>query len=124
VDLHGMPPNIRLLADIDSLKQVIWNLLKNSVEAVQGTGRVGASAEIRGKDLALLFQDSGPGVSENMKMKMFDPFVSDKKEGTGLGLAVVFAVCEKHGWRISAPPSRSGTKIQITIPEKLWQKSS
>jgi signal transduction histidine kinase len=78
--------------------------------------------EARGKDGALLFSDSGPGLPKAVRGKLFEPFVSGSKTGTGLGLAIVKSLCERSGWSISlAADAGAGGKptcFEVAIPGK------
>ncbi|MFH0921672.1 MAG: HAMP domain-containing sensor histidine kinase [Fibrobacterota bacterium] len=117
-------PTLMLMADPDSLRQLFWNLLKNSVEAMQGKGAFNIRVLEKGKGLVLCLTDNGPGIPEKMLTEIFNPFHSTKPQGTGLGLAVVSAICEKHGWVIRARPSDKGACFEIQVPEASWQASS
>ncbi|MES2531303.1 MAG: ATP-binding protein, partial [Pseudomonadota bacterium] len=99
-------PPIR--GDAQQIRQVIHNLLQNAqdaAEAVAGTGRLG-EVVIRtrladsGQRVRLTVQDSGPGFAENILKRAFEPYVTTKTKGTGLGLAVVKKIADEHGARI------------------------
>jgi signal transduction histidine kinase len=75
-------------------------------------------AEICDDLVCLYVEDSGPGISEEIREKLFEPFASSKKNGTGLGLAVSYGVVEAHGGRLVLVPSRHGhgACFQIQFP--------
>ena len=60
--------------------------------------------------------DDGPGLPEKIRADIFDPFVSGKENGTGLGLALVQAVALRHGAKLSLPPVEKGFAIQLAWP--------
>lgn len=84
------------------LRQAIYNLLLNAVQAMSGEGRVAVSCG-DGPDGSLVLQvrDSGPGIAAAVFDRIFDPFVSTKNEGTGLGLAIVKRIVDQHDAQIS-----------------------
>jgi nitrogen fixation/metabolism regulation signal transduction histidine kinase len=100
-------PPIR--ADEQQIRQVIHNLLQNALDAAEAnahrTGRPG-EVEIRtrlsesGQRVRLTIQDNGPGFAENILKRAFEPYVTTKSKGTGLGLAVVKKIADEHGARI------------------------
>jgi two-component system sensor histidine kinase HydH len=107
-----------LLANPVRLKQALHNVVLNAVEAIAGRGQIqididGSSTE----RLILTVQDSGPGVSSHMLTHLFEPFQTSKNEGTGLGLAVVKAVCDEHMASIEVE-NRPGAQFRLTFPRQ------
>ncbi|RYH69873.1 MAG: HAMP domain-containing protein [Alcaligenaceae bacterium] len=106
-ELDARCPPIR--GDAQQIRQVIHNLLQNAQDAAEarahGTGRPG-EVTIRtrlgdsGQRVRLTVQDSGPGFAENILKRAFEPYVTTKTKGTGLGLAVVKKIADEHGARI------------------------
>jgi len=106
-ELDERCPPIR--GDAQQIRQVIHNLLQNAQDAAEaaavGNGR---SAEVvlrtrlgdSGQRVRLTVQDSGPGFAENILKRAFEPYVTTKTKGTGLGLAVVKKIADEHGARI------------------------
>jgi two-component system sensor histidine kinase PilS (NtrC family) len=87
--------------DPDQLRQVLWNLLVNAAQAIQGGG-VGGTIRLRcgpdGQGGALVeVEDDGPGISAADRPRLFTPFFTTKSGGTGLGLATVHRIVEAHG---------------------------
>ncbi len=116
-------PNIS--ADRMRVRQILNNLLTNSLEALEG--RPGARIEIethvaddgprRGAAAEIVIVDNGPGFQRDLIGTIFDPYVTSKPKGTGLGLAIVKKIVEEHGGRIEADNPRSGgARIRITLP--------
>jgi signal transduction histidine kinase len=111
-------------ADEEALSQAVLNLLLNAVEAAQqggceGRGRqrvcvhIGAVAD---EAAELVIGDSGPGPSEAVASSLFDPFVTSKAEGAGLGLAVSKQVVMAHGGSIGWHRANGMTRFRITLP--------
>ncbi|MGM9516378.1 ATP-binding protein [Roseateles sp. DB2] len=108
--LHAeLSPELPLIVgDATQLRQVIHNLVQNALDAVadreQGHVRVrtlksvGDTGELRG--LRLVISDNGPGFAEKVLKRAFEPYVTTKSKGTGLGLAVVKKIADEHGARI------------------------
>ncbi|MES2248621.1 MAG: ATP-binding protein [Pseudomonadota bacterium] len=106
-ELDERCPPVR--GDEQQIRQVVHNLLQNAQDAAEaaasGTGRVG-EVVIRtrlgdsGQRVRLTVQDSGPGFAENILKRAFEPYVTTKTKGTGLGLAVVKKIADEHGARI------------------------
>ena len=117
-------------ADPDQLQQVVLNLLKNASEAA---GTAGGNIRLRsfyehsyrlrrsdgsGHSLPLQIEiiDDGPGLPENIKDDIFDPFVSGRENGTGLGLALVSKIISDHnGWiSVSSVPGRTVFRLSLS----------
>jgi nitrogen fixation/metabolism regulation signal transduction histidine kinase len=103
----GLPP---IQGDPAQLRQVIHNLVQNALDAVaeRPDGRVQISTElVRGdkgdaRVVRLAVQDNGPGFAEKVLKRAFEPYVTTKSKGTGLGLAVVKKIADEHGARLRA----------------------
>jgi signal transduction histidine kinase len=120
---------LRLVADLDQLKQVLINLLKNAAESLGNTGNIILRARkdklplkdhSPPEDVAVIeVEDNGPGIPPELQTRIFDPFFSTKKDGTGLGLAIAARMIDKQAGRlnfISAPGE--GTVFQILLPTR------
>ncbi|HEY5925994.1 MAG TPA: ATP-binding protein [Kofleriaceae bacterium] len=105
-------------ADPAKLRQVVWNLVRNAADAAGGGGkRVEVEARRDGAGARITVADNGPGIPEALLGRIFDPFVTTKQKGTGLGLATCHAIIAEHGGRIdvdSAPGK--GTKMVVSLP--------
>ena len=112
-------------ADRMRIRQILNNLVTNSLEALEG--KVGARIEIetnladdgarQGAAVAILVIDNGPGFQRDLIGTVFDPYVTSKPKGTGLGLAIVKKIVEEHGGRIEADNQRSGgARVRILLP--------
>jgi len=86
--LHLAPEHPRAVADPDLIKGVLTNLLENAAEAARPGGVVMASTAMEGDKLAVEVHDSGPGLSAQARSTLFEPSISFKKGGMGLGLSI------------------------------------
>jgi signal transduction histidine kinase len=117
VSLQGDFPDepIFLEADVGQLRQVVFNLLLNALEAVAPGGRVRASLRLAsdGDEEAVLIEvaDDGPGLPEPLMQDLFTPFVSTKETGLGLGLSICKRIVEAHGGIIEARHGPAGGAV-------------
>lgn len=95
--------------DENEIRQLILNLVRNGLEAMQQEGLVTIRTYTRGKWLILSVEDKGPGIQEEVLAKLGMPFVTTKEEGTGLGLPVCYRIAERHGAKISVKTGSDGT---------------
>jgi signal transduction histidine kinase len=112
-----------LLADKNAMKQVLWNILINALQAMPGGGTLtimtdGARSTDAGpSEVTIAISDTGAGMSPETVKKAFQPFFSTKSKGTGLGLAIVERVVKQHGGRVSVESSADrGTTVSISLP--------
>ena len=116
---RDLPP---IEADAGRLRQVLHNLLRNSLEAMehQDEARVEISTRISATDSGLVeirVADNGPGFLRDIVHQAFEPYVTSKPKGTGLGLAIVKKLVEEHGGQINARNrEQGGAEISILIP--------
>ena len=116
-------PGALVRARPGELQQVLFNILLNSVQAMQGAGRIDIEAR-RSADglLALSVRDTGPGIPPENLERVFDPFFTTKQagEGTGLGLAISYEIVHELGGTIHASNDlRGGACFEVVLP--LWQ---
>ena len=107
--------------DVDKVRRAASNVAQNARDAMQGRGRIHLTAGLENGSLVLVLADEGPGVPEEVKGRIFEPFVTHgKKKGTGLGLAVARRFVEDHGGSIEllpAPvPPASGAAFRMVLP--------
>ena len=107
----------RLQADPDRLRQVALNLLGNAAAAAGPGGRVTLALCGRGGGLQVRLRDNGPGVPAELRESIFQPFVSGREGGTGLGLAVCLSVLRAHGGDLRLTrPGPGGTEFTLFLP--------
>lgn len=100
------------------LLSALINLAINAIQAMQGGGRIGITAQRTGADtLQLIVRDNGSGFCEEARQHAFDPFYTTRPEGTGLGLAVVAAIVSAHNGEISLASSPGkGSAFDLRLP--------
>lgn len=94
--------NIFVLGNEASLGRVFYNLFLNSIQAQKENPYIRVSVSLTEKEVVVQICDHGNGIKEEILSKIFDPFVSTKNEGTGLGLAVVKQILDSHNAKITA----------------------
>jgi two-component system sensor kinase FixL len=115
----------RVLADKVQIQQVLINLLRNAVDAMQEAPRreLSVSTLRQDDDLAMVVvADTGPGVSPEISDQLFQPFVTTKRSGMGVGLSISRTIVEAHGGRIWVEPNDGGGAVfrftLQTLPEE------
>lgn len=114
---EGIP---RVDADRMRLEQVLLNLLVNAMEAMLDGGtltvRLSEIASADGKSVLLEVSDTGPGIPDNARDRIFDPYFTTKSEGTGMGLALCDKIIRQHHGSIDFRTSPAGTTFEVTLP--------
>jgi signal transduction histidine kinase/CheY-like chemotaxis protein len=102
------------------VKSAIYNLIKNSVEAMPQGGEIVITTGVKTKGVFATFTDTGIGMNEETKLKIFEPFYSTKgfQSGRGLGMSGVYSIVKKHGGDATVLRSKinEGTTIEIVFP--------
>lgn len=118
IDFDHRVEDITILGDPDRLKEVFWNVLINSVEAMSEKGRIELySMRERGR-LNIYLRDEGGGIPDGNLEKIFNPFFSTKRRGTGLGLALVYKVIKMHSGDIKVRNYGKGAEFCLSFPLK------
>jgi signal transduction histidine kinase len=108
-----------VLAVSSQLEQVFLNLILNAYDAMPGGGELRISARPVRDTAEILFQDTGPGVADEMRSRIFEPFISTKQGGTGLGLSVSYGIISAHGGSLDLVPERGpGACFRVILPIK------
>jgi len=123
--------------NVDGIKQVVWNLLRNAAQAMNEAGQITVSTKVlnadrlpdgqwsdfeevgsveEGKLVRVVVADNGPGIAEEVTEHLFEPFFTTKKGGTGLGLATSYRIVEDHDGVIGVQSSEMGTSFVIDLP--------
>jgi len=105
----------------NELKQVIINLVQNSIYAIDGHGKIYVKTGLhkKGKEVSIQVKDTGSGVDEETRLHMFDPFFTTKAngKGTGLGLSIVYGIINKNSGTVDVKSKKGfGTAFTLTIP--------
>jgi signal transduction histidine kinase len=120
------PANMAAQADPDQLRQALLNMIKNAIEATPDKGHILVRLEGDDHTARVIVEDDGQGVEEHMLEQIFEPFVSTKKHGTGLGLALARRVAEAHFGSLKllhTPSGRRGARFQFEIERGDWNES-
>ncbi len=104
-------------ADADMLYQAFLNILINAMQAMSDGGSIHVMVDSRDNMVKVSITDSGPGISEDIKEKIWDPFFTTKDKGTGLGLGIVKNIVKTHSGRIAIQNlPEGGTCVAIDLP--------
>jgi signal transduction histidine kinase len=110
----------RALADKEQLTQVVINLVENARDAVAGKGSIRVRTRAVAGGVELEVADDGPGLSDEVRAKLFTPYFTTKARGTGLGLAIVHRIVTDHGGEIRVGGvAGQGAVFTITLPPVL-----
>jgi len=102
--------------DRSQILQALWDLAINAGEAMQKKGRLIFTLD-NSHGGVITVEDTGPGISEEIKARIFEPFFSTKERGTGLGLASVYSILEAHGGAVTIDESESGgARFRLQFP--------
>jgi len=124
---HGIDVQVRLdpradriLADRVQIQQVLFNLIRNAIDSmIEGPDRsltISSSAG-PGDFVTVSIEDTGSGIAESIAPQLFQPFVTSKESGMGIGLSICRTIIEAHGGRIwSEPGTGRGTIFSFTLP--------
>lgn len=132
---HQAPPGVRIARDyaeptvkasVDpgKIRQALWNLCRNALEAMPQGGELrvfarGEAGDHGGGWVEIGVEDTGVGITAEQLPRLFEPFYTTKPHGTGLGLAIVHRIVEDHGGeiRVKSRPG-TGTRITLLLPQK------
>jgi signal transduction histidine kinase len=108
----------QVVVDAEKIRHLVVNLLTNGIEAIPEGGRVGVHAAVDADGmLTIAVRDNGRGIPPELLQRAWDPFVSTRKDGLGLGLEICRRVAEAHGGRldIQSTPG-AGTTVKVILP--------
>lgn len=117
VDELGTSP-VEIPADAAQLKQIFWNLTRNSLQAMPDGGTLSVSlTTIPNNRIRIVFEDTGRGMSPDQVEQLFEPFSNSTTGGTGLGLSIVYQIVKDHNGAITVRSLEGkGTTITIELP--------
>ena len=122
-----IPPDLQLLVDADQLFRVLFNLTQNALEAIgEAEGELRVTAALDAETLAIDVADNGPGIPDQVRARLFEPFAgSSKAAGNGLGLAICRELMRAHGGEIELlGTSERGTSFRLTLPARLCSRAA
>jgi signal transduction histidine kinase len=123
--LIDVPERQRVSADRHMVRRAVLNLVLNAIDAMPDGGELVITACETTGGWELEIADGGPGLPCNLQHSIFEPFVSTKSNGTGLGLAVVHRVAEAHGGSITAMNCpEGGAAFLLRIPRQRVQEAA
>ena len=109
--------NIDMYGDVEKLKQAFINIFNNGCQAMHGKGVLTINIKPNAKNVEISVGDTGEGIHPDDLPKIFDPFVTTKEMGVGLGLAISKRVIEDHHGKIRVKSKlSSGTQFTISLP--------
>ncbi len=113
-----------LIGDPNQLKQVFLNILTNSIQASHSGGVIGVKTEYKPEGVVVAIRDTGTGIPESRIRSIFDPFMTTKEDGTGLGLSLALRIVEEHGGRIDVESREgAGSTFSVFLPLVHPQKT-
>ncbi len=121
----GSLPNIE--CSPSQINQVFLNIITNAAQAIDGQGKITISTVSAGDHVIVRIQDTGSGMDEETRKRIFDPFYTTKAvgQGTGLGLSIAFRIIEEHGGRINVKSTPGvGTEFVLALPTNQKQSQA
>jgi signal transduction histidine kinase len=118
LDLVLPPGPVHANWDGDMVKRAIINFADNALHAVQGNGKITLAVAAAGNMARLSVTDDGPGVPQEARTQLFEPYFSTKPRGTGLGLAIARKIAEDHGGAATYEALERGSVFSLELPVK------
>lgn len=105
----------QVMVDRDQMRQVLHNLIGNAVDAMSDGGQLSVTTRLETNDAVVMeISDTGCGMSEEVRQKLFTPYFTTKEKGTGLGMAITAQIIEEHGGQIYVD-SQEGVGTRVTV---------
>jgi signal transduction histidine kinase len=120
IELHALESVPPVQGDAVQVRQVLTNLVQNAIEALPQGGQVRVSAAASAQGVTLHVEDSGPGLPPEVLHRLFEPLVTTKPTGVGLGLALVKRIAERHGGRVElSSGALGGVRFGVFFPNLI-----
>jgi signal transduction histidine kinase len=117
IDVAVPAEAVRLRIDPEEIQQVLVNLLLNALDVLPRGGRIRVEVVARGGGVEVRVSDNGPGIASEIRNSLFEPFVTSKENGVGLGLSICKRLVEAHGGSIRGDnPPDGGAVLSFTLP--------
>lgn len=114
--VHSKELESKVLVDYVRMEQVLLNVFVNGMESMPEGGTLSIRVVQSEKKLTIRIADTGPGISESVQKRIFDPYFTTKSNGTGMGLALCDKIIRQHDGTIELSTSARGTSFEIIIP--------
>lgn len=125
IEFSKISPGLVVLGDQNALLTALENLVSNAIDIVSEQAEISVSVKTSENLVDIMVADNGPGLTEEMNEKVFEPFFTSRAQGTGLGLAVVRAVAEAHGGEVWVNSVvGSGAVFGVRLPLLKIEESS
>ena len=116
----GFSPEAEMaFIDRVQIQQVLFNIIRNAIEAMEDSSKreLLISTGVEGDRISLNIADSGAGLPELVRSRLFEPFVTTKQNGMGVGLSICRTIIEAHGGELTARDNpKGGTTFTMTLP--------
>ncbi len=110
----NIPP---MMLDANQLKQAFYNIIRNAMQAMSNEGQLTIRSDMDAYEVVIAFSDNGPGIPAEAMARVFEPYFTTKKSGSGLGLLIVRRVVREHGGEIELKSKPSeGTRVIVRLP--------
>jgi len=119
IRIEGELRHITVFVDKIQIQQVLLNLLRNAAEAVADQERreIALITEAQDNSVRISVVDNGPGIPDEVRARLFQPFVTTKQAGMGVGLSICQTIIAAHDGRLWAEPNpEGGTIFRLTLP--------
>ncbi|MFH2201966.1 MAG: HAMP domain-containing sensor histidine kinase [Elusimicrobiota bacterium] len=122
VTLAPVPDGTSVTADADLAKTALRSVIENAVQSAgdgekkDGQGKVTVAVSVKGRRVIIEVSDSGPGIPEEARARLFAPFNTTKPRGIGMGLAYARKALERQAGKIELAKSKSGALLRISLP--------
>jgi signal transduction histidine kinase len=116
---------VMISADSTQLKQIFWNLARNSIQSMPEGGKLKITLQkLENERIRILFEDTGCGMSSKQVERLFEPFSESMTGGTGLGLSIVYQIIRDHNGSINVRSlENQGTTITVELPTEIRNQS-